>query len=154
MDAEAASTPASIFTSVPQPAGFTFGTKTELDIGVAACRALTTGIVPFPELGPTRLGADADADGESNVRATLADALQSHTQMACTELPNLGAHARCKPWKALNFYDILGVPQGATYETICEAAARGYVHIDTVSAKMNKYTSLSPSCWDKDPAVR
>ena len=71
--------------------------------------------------------------------------------MACAELQNLGAHARRQCWKASNFYDILGVPQDATYETICEAAARGYVHIGTVSAKMNKYTSLSPTFWCKRP---
>lgn len=75
--------------------------------------------------------------------------------MAYFEFQNLGAHARRKPWEASNFYDILGVPQDVKKHPgwTDEAFARGAVNIATISEKMNKYTSLSPTCWSKDPAV-
>ena len=107
MNAGAASTPASIFTSVPQPVNFTFGTeRTELAIGVAACRSLTAGTPAFPELGSIRPGADADADGENNAHVTLADALRSHT---------------LSPQGPVNFYEILKVPRGTAKQQIIEA---------------------------------
>jgi hypothetical protein len=125
MNAGAASTPASIFTSVPQPLNFTFGTEmAELAIGVAACRLSTTGTPAFPELGSIRPGADADADGESNARATLADALRSRI---------------LAPQGPVNFYEILKVPRGTADQLIIEAHVTELVAIPFVAEYMERY---------------